>query len=70
MYKGSKLISTLENECSENGNRDMYRCMDSDVHENKPIDLPYVLKYYNEQYKYTSVNEDLHYAKDISHMKS
>ena len=48
MYKGSKLISSLDNECSPNGNRDLYKCMDYDVHENRPIDLPYVLKYYNE----------------------
>ena len=39
MYKGSKIESTLDHECSPDGNIDMYKCMDYDVNENKPIDL-------------------------------
>ena len=70
LYKGSKIVSTLDNECSADDNSDMYKCMDYDVNENKPIDLEYVLAYYNGQYNWKEKTADNYYAKDISHMKT
>ena len=45
-------MSTLDNECSSTSNNDLFKCMDYDVHENNPIDLPYVLDNYNKQYEW------------------
>jgi len=48
MYRGSRIESTIENDCATDGNERMYQCMNFDLNENKPLTFEYILNNYNQ----------------------